>query len=182
MKWPSLESIQDSPACQLLEERQMQIPRVLRLLLYRKVHSKALRYAPWLTCPGSWQQCRIRKDVFLPSSSFRSWGWWEWFREWRLFYSGLVESISGGSLAWVWPEVWALTSTRGRPHEHAQGNGRKSHLCDAMARARLLSCWPPFHHLPFNHVIWMLDGIECIGDFVNIWPSVWFTILIWFQK
>lgn len=120
---------------------------------------------------------RIREDVFLPLSFFKSWGWWEWFREWRLFYSGPVESISGGSLAWAWP-VWALTPTRGRPHEQAQGKGRKSHLCDAMARARFLSRWPPFHHLPLNHVIRMRDGIEYSCDFGNVWPSVRFTMLI----
>lgn len=145
------------------------------MLLNREVHSKALSYAPWLTCPGSWQQCRIREDVFLPSSFFKSWGWWEWLQERGLFYSGLVESISGGSLVWAWPEVWALTPTRGRSQEQAQGKGRKSHLCDTMARARLLSRWPPFHHLALDHVTRTHDGGECSCDLVNVWPCVWLT-------
>lgn len=96
----------------------------------------------------------------------------------KAVYSGLVESISGGSLAWAWPEVWAVTSTRGRPHEQAQGKGRKSHRCDTMSRARLSSRWPPFQHLPLNHVIRMLEGIECSCDFMNVWPCERFSMLI----
>lgn len=107
---------------------------------------------------------------------FKSWGWWVWSQERRLFYSWLAESISGGSLAWVWPEVWR-TPTRGRPHEQAQGKGRESHLCDIVARARLLSHWPPLHHLPLNHVIWMRNPMQ-LWFCVMSDPCLWFAMLI----
>lgn len=146
LEWPSLECIQDSPCISAAGKGTNANPLSQLSVIKQGSSFKGFKPCPMANLSRKLAAVQNKKGCFPSLIVFQVLRLGVISRR-RLFYSGLMGSISGGSLVWAWPEVWALTPTRGRPHEQAQGKRRKSHLCDTMA------IWPPFYHLRFNHII-----------------------------